>query len=202
MAGAVSDWVDLPTMRDQLRIAEGLVDTQLDVRVMDAVEGAAATIAEYVGQPLIDTVYTVDVVPTLHYADLGKIKYPKSVESVTYWTADDSDSPRPKSTNTIQVEQVELYKPPYTIAGPNVGKAKVYWLIQPDAGWPSEVTCLRVQVLTGMDPVEHQQIRQAIVLLARQLFDGHTQPLNNTRPNWQALLDNSGYWNAPVAGPY
>ena len=80
-----------------------LSDAQLDVRVMDAVEGAAATIAEYTGQPLIDTVYTVDVAPTLHYADLGKIKYPKSVESVTYWTADDSDAPKPKPTNSIPV---------------------------------------------------------------------------------------------------
>ena len=182
MAARATHWLDLCRAKDELRIPQevGEYDTQIRKHIEDAV----AFLERRLDLPLLDRSLFLDTPPCipLVLARLG--------EGV---------APGIQHLKTVDAMHVRMaHDQPYSVAvapGPNPvleaasPRRSTTWRYWPDVDLPSGAQSVRVTVTVGMDAFDPQneQIRSAVILLVRDLFEG--LPVAERRPAWERMIE-------------
>ena len=193
-------WASLETLRWELNVSAH--DADADIQLPRLLGSAIDEVERYVRLPvrphrLVRDVRAPEPGRSLPITDAP---YLLSVDSVEYWTrtapkADGVPPPEtwhrddglPKMGADFHCEPCVLDEP----WGP--------WWIRPTpaAGdWPADAVRFRVQVTTGMRPVEHQAVTQALIMLTRDYYEGVT--VADRMPAWRRRLSGMPYrcfWN-------
>ena len=170
MAAQAITWLPLEEIKRELRIPPGVTDE--DGMLVRQVSAAVAFVESEVGLPLLDViedrrVYLRDTSSDLF---LGFAPFLQDIISISYRGGD------PVSTQMVPDvdELVHEYLP-----GTHPKSWNKSWaILVPENGWPeAEDNRYTVKIKYGMDPVNHPEVTQALVLLVRDYYQGGQQNL-------------------------
>ena len=190
-------WLDEPALRWELNVTES---DATDVQLARLRGAAIDEISRYVRLPLRPCRLTRDgAVPAEGRSFLlTDAPYLLTVENVEYWT--EVPVPGQPPTETWMDPGTGLL-PVLDLSPQVLDEPWGPWWIRPKAvGWPAEARRLRVTVMTGLKPAEHQAVQQAIVMLVRDYYDGVS--VADRMPAWWRRLSGMPYrcfWNPRMA---
>ena len=188
MASTPESLVSIATLRFELRL-DG--NTEVDMTLARLRDSAISRIAEYTGLPLIDQNIKVRGFPDgARPVRIGKVKYPIEVVRVQYWTdQDDLDLPPPASNDLISEDTMTLPDGIEVWNSYSMDKYPVWYVVPGTPGWPNNARMLLFTLKVGLSPSNYEHIPQAIILLVREMFEGH--PMAGKNPAWKDLLVDS-----------
>ena len=190
MSANAGDWCSEATLLFELNLAQ---DPQLDFALTAYRDAAVEQIARYTGLPLVDRPVVVDFLPPGQSSSpscLGKLLYPHTVAKTEYWNV-------AYEKGSLPTEEWAGGKQSRLSALDPATKRGKWYLVPPADGWPEEALRIRATLTCGLAVREHAHITQAVIMLARDYFEGVS--VADRTPAWERVLKDSGYWNASEA---
>ena len=180
MAAKATDWLSLSRMKAELRIPEAVGDHDLTLR--ELIQDAVGFCQSFTSLPLLDGQrFHAPVAP----ADPVRIPPTLFLKSV--------DKLETRASANAPWADLGVAKVKAAGAAPNVldklWDSRVSpWRYWPDKALPDGTVALKVTVTSGMDPwaVDNQQVRQALVLMVRDAWEG--VPVADRTPAWERVL--------------
>ena len=167
MAASVTDIISLDEMKTELRLPTDIDDH--DGMITSQMNAAASFLSRYISVPLIDVTETVHGTPQKSDKPIPiRARALKEVSEIRYWSENGSLRTAPDETvDTNDLGRIDSKDEPWNLVYP------------PAAGWPDRLdgSVFELDVVRGIDfdPTDHpetQALKQALVLLVRQLYDG------------------------------
>ena len=169
-----SDWLDAGALREELRLAAG---GEHDPMLARHISAAVRWVERATGLLLLERslVLSLSPVPAHSPIPLDGVRALAEVSQVDYWTAPPF-SPPPD-------HELARAKPGGEVGDvePDVGALQELggddWRLWPrGAGWPEDAARFQVTLKQGLDPAEHEDLSQALVMVARAFYDGEASP--------------------------
>ena len=193
-------WASLETLRWELNVSAH--DADADIQLPRLLGSAIDEVERYVRLPVRPHHLTRDVgAPgagrSLRITDAP---YLLRIEGVEYWTraVPKADGVPPVQTWT-RVDGLPKMGGDFHCEPCVLDEPWGPWWVRPTpaAGdWPEEATCFRVVATTGLRPLEHQAVSQALIMLVRDLYEGVS--VADRMPAWRRRVSGMPYrlfWN-------
>ena len=190
-------WASLETLRWELNVS--VHDADADIQLPRLLGSAIDEVERYVRLPvrprrLVRDVRAPEPGRSLPITDAP---YLLQVDDVKYWTASPAPGVPAESPMIREADGMPVGKDDFTCEPCILDEPWGAWWIRPKAGdWPKDAVRFRVQVTTGMRPVEHQAVTQALIMLTRDYYEGVT--VADRMPAWRRRLSGMPYrcfWN-------
>ena len=163
MAASVTDIISLDEMKTELRLPTDIHDH--DGMITSQMKAAASFLSRYISVPLIDVTEIVYGKPKKSDMPIPiEARALKEVSRIRYWSENGALRTDPtESVDTNDIGRIDSKDEPWNLVYP------------PASGWPDrlENSLFELQVVRGIDiDDETEALKQALVLLVRQLYDG------------------------------
>ena len=174
MVATATDLCSLDRVRTELRLDPG--DDEHDVMLVEHIGAAVAWVAKRVAYPIVDRDRTVGVYqPSNGHPLRLALRGLKAVGDIRYWT--EHGDPETLPDGHLAAPEATQVKP--------MPQGDGLFVLPPVGGWPSFYgsTPLEVDVTLGLTLGRHPNeaaLRQAVVLLVRELYDGGMMRSNMT----------------------
>lgn len=169
-----SDWLSVEALgEEELRLAKGGEQVPMLARHITA---AVRWAERATGRVLLARTKTLTLAPVpasspLVLGEVHSLDEPAAVQQVDYWTAE--------PFSALPDTELARAKPGGEVGDmePDVGWLEEYgddeWRLWPRAaGWPRDAKRYRVSLTQGLDPAKHEDLSQAVVMVARAFYDG------------------------------
>lgn len=197
MATEATTWVSLERMKRELRLPLDVTDQ--DTMLVGHIDSAVRFVENEVGIPLLDRTEVRPVIGSGGNTPIyiGFVSFLKDVTKIAYWVHHDQYQ-LPDSTITQPFETRALYG-----SNPKAWN-KAYWVLPPSGGFQISATGrYEVTIESGMNPAEHSDIVQILIVIAREFYQGTPQVHTiYSRPMFDRLLEPLYSLGAADYGPF